>query len=135
MAPKKGLGKGLDSLIVKKVNTDAASTDDVSRETLLNINQVEPNPNQPRKRFNEDKLQELADSIKVHGIIQPLVVQKEGDRYIIIAGERRWRAARMLGLDEVLVNFKELSDMETMQIAIIENLQRENLNPIALLLV
>lgn len=80
MAPKKGLGKGLDSLIAKKVTADTVTTDDVSRETLLNINQVEPNPNQPRKRFNEDKLQELADSIKVHGIIQPLGVQSKFEK-------------------------------------------------------
>ena len=77
MAPKKGLGKGLDSLIAKKVPEVTETGSDVSRETFLNINKVEPNPNQPRKRFNEDKLQELADSIKVHGIIQPLVVQKK----------------------------------------------------------
>lgn len=130
MAPKKGLGKGLDSLIVKKVNTDAASTDDVSRETLLNINQVEPNPNQPRKRFNEDKLQELADSIKVHGIIQPLVVQKEGDRYIIIAGERRWRAARLAGIKEVPVVIRDFTEQELYEVALIENIQRQDLDPI-----
>lgn len=130
MAPKKGLGKGLDSLIVKKVNTDAASTDDVSRETLLNINQVEPNPNQPRKRFNEDKLLELADSIKVHGIIQPLVVQKEGDRYIIIAGERRWRAARLAGIKEVPVVIRDFTEQELYEVALIENIQRQDLDPI-----
>ena len=130
MAPKKGLGKGLDSLIVKKVNTDAASTDDVSRETMLNINQVEPNPNQPRKRFNEDKLQELADSIKVHGIIQPLVVQKEGDRYIIIAGERRWRAARLAGIKEVPVVIRDFTEQELYEVALIENIQRQDLDPI-----
>ena len=130
MAPKKGLGKGLDSLIVKKVNTDAASTDDVSRETLLNINQVEPNPNQPRKRFNEDKLLELADSIKVHGIIQPLVVQKEGDRYIIIAGERRWRAARLAGIKEVPVVIRDFTEQELYDVALIENIQRQDLDPI-----
>lgn len=130
MAPKKGLGKGLDSLIAKKVPDTAVATDDVSRETLLNINQVEPNPNQPRKRFNEDKLQELADSIKVHGIIQPLVVQKEGDRYIIIAGERRWRAARNAGLEQVPVIIKEYNSEETLAISLIENIQREDLSPI-----
>lgn len=130
MAPKKGLGKGLDSLIAKKVPDIAVATDDVSRETLLNINQVEPNPNQPRKRFNEDKLQELADSIKVHGIIQPLVVQKEGDRYIIIAGERRWRAARLAGVKEVPVVIRDFTEQELYEVALIENIQRQDLDPI-----
>lgn len=130
MAPKKGLGKGLDSLIAKKVTTDTVTTDDVSRETLLNINQVEPNPKQPRKRFNEDKLQELADSIKVHGIIQPLVVQKEGDRYIIIAGERRWRAARLAGVKEVPVVIRDFTEQELYEVALIENIQRQDLDPI-----
>lgn len=130
MAPKKGLGKGLDSLIAKKVTTDTTTADDVSRETLLNINQVEPNPNQPRKRFNEDKLQELADSIKVHGIIQPLVVQKEGDGYIIIAGERRWRAARLAGVKEVPVVIRDFTEQELYEVALIENIQRQDLDPI-----
>ena len=130
MAPKKGLGKGLDSLITKKVPDITGTADDVSRETLLNINQVEPNPNQPRKRFNEDKLQELADSIKVHGIIQPLVVQKENDRYIIIAGERRWRAARLAGVKEVPVVIRDFTEQELYEVALIENIQRQDLDPI-----
>ena len=130
MAPKKGLGKGLDSLIAKKVPEVAETTSDVSRETLLNINKVEPNPNQPRKRFNEDKLQELADSIKVHGIIQPLVVQKENDRYIIIAGERRWRAARLAGVKEVPVVIRDFTEQELYEVALIENIQRQDLDPI-----
>lgn len=129
MAPKKGLGKGLDSLITKKVS-ETASTENVSRETFLNINKVEPNPNQPRKRFNEDKLQELADSIKVHGIIQPLVVQKENDRYIIIAGERRWRAARLAGVKEVPVVIRDFTEQELYEVALIENIQRQDLDPI-----
>ncbi len=128
MAPKKGLGKGLDSLIAKKVET--TTEDNVSRETLLNINLVEPNPNQPRKRFNEDKLQELADSIKVHGIIQPLVVQKENERYIIIAGERRWRAARIAGVKEVPVVIRDFTEQELYEVALIENIQRQDLDPI-----
>ena len=128
MAQKKGLGKGLDSLIAKKL--PEAGTEDVSRETLLNINKVEPNPNQPRKRFNEDKLQELADSIKVHGIIQPLVVQKENDRYIIIAGERRWRAARLAGVKEVPVVIRDFTEQELYEVALIENIQRQDLDPI-----
>ena len=130
MAPKKGLGKGLDSLIAKKVPEVAETTSDVSRETLVNINKVEPNPNQPRKRFNEDKLQELADSIKVHGIIQPLVVQKENDRYIIIAGERRWRAARLAGVKEVPVVIRDFTEQELYEVALIENIQRQDLDPI-----
>lgn len=129
MAPKKGLGKGLDSLITKKV-PETTSTENVSRETFLNINKVEPNPNQPRKRFNEDKLQELADSIKVHGIIQPLVVQKENDRYIIIAGERRWRAARLAGVKEVPVVIRDFTEQELYEVALIENIQRQDLDPI-----
>ncbi len=129
MAPKKGLGKGLDSLITKKV-PETTSTENVSRETFLNINKVEPNPNQPRKRFNEDKLQELADSIKVHGIIQPLVVQKEKDRYIIIAGERRWRAARLAGVKEVPVVIRDFTEQELYEVALIENIQRQDLDPI-----
>ena len=130
MAPKKGLGKGLDSLIAKKVPATAEANTDVSRETFLNINKVEPNPNQPRKRFNEDKLQELADSIKVHGIIQPLVVQKENERYIIIAGERRWRAARLAGVKEVPVVIRDFTEQELYEVALIENIQRQDLDPI-----
>lgn len=129
MAPKKGLGKGLDSLIAKKVS-ETTETENVSRETLLNINMVEPNPNQPRKRFNEDKLQELADSIKVHGIIQPLVVQKENERYIIIAGERRWRAARLAGVKEVPAVIRDFTEQELYEVALIENIQRQDLDPI-----
>jgi len=130
MAPKKGLGKGLDSLIAKKVPEVVEAGSDVSRETFLNINKVEPNPNQPRKRFNEDKLQELADSIKVHGIIQPLVVQKENERYIIIAGERRWRAARLAGVKEVPVVIRDFTEQELYEVALIENIQRQDLDPI-----
>jgi len=129
MAAKKGLGKGLDSLIAKKI-PETIDAENVSRETLLNINTVEPNPNQPRKRFNEDKLQELADSIKVHGIIQPLVVQKENDRYIIIAGERRWRAARLAGVKEVPVVIRDFTEQELYEVALIENIQRQDLDPI-----
>ncbi len=129
MAPKKGLGKGLDSLIAKKI-PETVETENVSRETFLNINMVEPNPNQPRKRFNEDKLQELADSIKVHGIIQPLVVQKENERYIIIAGERRWRAARLAGVKEVPVVIRDFTEQELYEVALIENIQRQDLDPI-----
>ena len=127
----KGLGKGLDSLIVEKVSEETAFTDaNVSRETFININSIEPNNTQPRKDFDEDSLQELANSIKQHGIIQPLIVQKKEEHYEIIAGERRWRAARLAGEKQVPVIIKEYTDQEVLEIALIENLQREDLNPI-----
>lgn len=125
----KGLGKGLDSIIVDKLEGQEVEID-VSRETMLNINLVEPNRKQPRSHFEEDKLEELAESIRLHGIIQPLIVQKKDDHYEIIAGERRWRASRLAGLKEVPVVVKEYSDREVLEIALIENIQREDLNPI-----
>ena len=97
---------------------------------MLNISKVVPNKSQPRKNFNEDALQELADSIKEHGIIEPLIVQDRGDHYEIIAGERRWRAANLAGISEVPVIIKNLTNLEIMEIALIENIQREDLNPI-----
>ena len=111
MVAKRGLGKGLDSMIpdrgqrIKK-ETAKVEEENVSRETLIGINEIEPNKSQPRKVFDEDTLQELADSIKQYGIIQPLVVQKKGELYEIIAGERRWRAARMAGLKKIPVIIK-----------------------------
>lgn len=99
-------------------------------ELLLNINEVEPNRNQPRKEFDEDALLELADSVKQYGILQPLIVQKKKGYYEIIAGERRWRAAKMAGLKEVPVIIKEYTRQEIVEISLIENIQRENLNPI-----
>lgn len=129
MAVKKGLGKGLDSLIIDKIDSQQSNTN-VSRETLVNINMVEPNKDQPRKNFNEDTLQELADSIKIHGVIQPLIVQKKDKMFEIIAGERRWRAARLADLKEVPVIVKEYSKRDIFEIALIENIQREDLNPI-----
>ena len=99
-------------------------------ETMVKIDEIEPNRSQPRQNFDEDALQELADSIKLHGIIQPLIVQKNDEFYKIIAGERRWRAARLAGLTEVPVIVKDYTPMESMEIALIENLQREDLNPI-----
>lgn len=99
-------------------------------ETMVKIDEIEPNRSQPRQNFDEDALQELADSIKLHGIIQPLIVQKKDEFYKIIAGERRWRAARLAGLTEVPVIVKDYTPMESMEIALIENLQREDLNPI-----
>lgn len=106
------------------------NSSDVQVKKTLRTSEIEPNKTQPRKDFNEDTIASLAESIKEHGIIQPLLVRPFQGTYQIVAGERRWRAARMLGVDEVPVIIKELSDSETVQIALIENLQRENLNPI-----
>lgn len=132
MALKKGLnkGKGLAALIdvdVEKPSIDEAVRDNI---VLLNISKVEPNKNQPRKNFDEDALADLAESIKKVGIIEPLIVQKRDSYYEIIAGERRWRAANLAGLTEVPVIIKDLTDLEIVEIAIIENIQREDLNPI-----
>lgn len=128
MAVKKmGLGKGLDSMIPPKMNQTETSA---KGETVLKINDVEPNKDQPRKNFNEEALKELSDSIKLHGIVQPLVVSKQDNYYEIIAGERRWRAAKMAGLKEVPVVIKDYSPQEIMEVALIENIQREDLNPV-----
>ncbi len=133
-AKKRGLGMGIDNLIpdigleTKKEKT--VEQENVSRETLIPIIQIEPNRAQPRTRFDEDALQELADSIKLYGIIEPVVVQKRENHYEIIAGERRWRAARIAGLKEIPVVVKEYSEDEIFTIALIENIQRQDLNPI-----
>lgn len=133
---KTGLGKGLDSLIpvAKKEKMIERKTgnpgEEKAVERTLKITEIEPNRDQPRKNFNEDALLELAESIKNVGIIQPIIVQKREDYYEIIAGERRWRAAKMAGLKEVPVIIKNFSDLEIVEIALIENIQRENLNPI-----
>lgn len=134
-AKKMGLGKGLDSMIPPKRNDkvdNSVNVGTVSKtgETILKINEVEPNKDQPRKNFNEEALQELSDSIKQHGIVQPLVVSKQDDYYEIIAGERRWRAAKMAGLKEIPVVIKDYSPQEIMEVALIENIQREDLNPV-----
>lgn len=132
---RRGLGQGLDNLIPDigiepKTEKKKASEENVSRETLIPLNDIEPNRAQPRTRFDEDALHELADSIKQYGIIEPIVVQKRGKRFEIIAGERRWRAARIAGLKEVPVVIKEYSEDEIFTIALIENIQRQDLNPI-----
>lgn len=133
-AKKMGLGKGLDSMIPPKSTGTKAAKDNEKMsktgETILKINEVEPNKDQPRKNFNEDSLLELSESIKMHGIVQPLVVSKKKDYYEIIAGERRWRAAKMAGLKEVPVVIKDYSPQEIMEVALIENIQREDLNPV-----
>jgi ParB-like partition proteins len=132
MATKKsGLGKGLDSLIpANKVVEEKKEEPKETPDAMLKITQVEPNREQPRKVFNEDALLELAESIKQFGILQPLLVQKKEDYYEIIAGERRWRAAKLAGLKEVPVIIKQLTEQEIVEISLIENIQRENLNPI-----
>ena len=130
MAKKKmgGLGKGLDSLFADLPVTTA---DDASVSTLP-LREIEPDPDQPRKRFDEDALNQLADSIAENGLLQPIAVRpkKLGTGYIIIAGERRWRAARLAGLDEVPVVIKDVTDEQAAALALIENLQREDLDPI-----
>ena len=138
MDKKKGLGRGLESLFafydneqVEEIATKKTPIVESKSVDELNINDITPNPNQPRKHFDQDALQELADSIKVHGVIQPLVVNKlENGKYMIIAGERRWRASKLAGLDKVPVVIKNYSDKQVKEISIIENLQREDLNPI-----
>ena len=138
----RGLGKGLDSLIPDavgeaKVKKEAVETKAVGdaveknqQETLVKITAVEPNRKQPRKNFDEDSLQELSDSIKQVGLIQPILVQDRKDHYEIIAGERRWRAAKLAGLKEVPVIIRDYTEQEIMEISLIENIQREDLNPI-----
>ncbi len=138
----RGLGKGLDSLIPdavgeakkKKESTaisEVESTDKKgTQETIVKITMVEPNRKQPRKNFDEDALQELSDSIKQVGLIQPILVQDKKDHYEIIAGERRWRAAKLAGLKEIPVIIRNYSEQEIMEISLIENIQREDLNPI-----
>lgn len=126
-----GLGKGLDSLI-PTIETEEQKEKEVEKGApfFMDIHQIEPNREQPRKLFDEESLAELADSIRQYGILQPLLVQKKEDYYAIIAGERRWRAARLAGLKEVPVVIKELSRQESMEISLIENIQRQDLNPV-----
>ena len=138
MAAKRGgLGKGLDSLIPdNKLSKTTKKAEEVEKKPenagpiMMKINDVEPNRDQPRKNFEEDALLELADSIKQFGVLQPLIVQKRNDYYEIIAGERRWRASKLAGLKEVPVIVKDYTRQEIVEISLIENIQRENLNPI-----
>lgn len=120
---KRGLGKGLGALI-SSANSEETGVKEIK------INDIEPNINQPRKNFNDEKLLQLSESIKQHGIVQPIIVKKEADIYRIVTGERRWRAARIAGLTMVPVIIKELSNRQVMEVALIENLQREDLNAI-----
>mgnify|MGYP000559216311 CR=1 FL=1 len=145
-AKKMGLGRGLNTLIpkapivdeedveqVKKKVSRSSKTkkkEETKKELTLPIDKIEPNPDQPRNQFDEDTLQELADSIKQYGMLQPILVTPKDDFYEIIAGERRWRAAKIAGVKEVPVIVKEYTDQEILEIGLIENIQRENLNPI-----
>ena len=125
---QRGLGKGLDSLI--PASRDNEIKEKKQNETVVKIAKVEPNRDQPRKNFDEDSLQELADSIKQFGLLQPILVQDKKNYYEIIAGERRWRAAKIAGLKEIPVIIRNYTDQEIVEIALIENIQREDLNPI-----
>ena len=133
-AKSKGLGKGLGALIPLD-DLDVKSEIDINKKAgspdkMIKISKIEPRKDQPRKTFNEDKLQELADSIKKYGIIEPIIVQDQGSYYEIVAGERRWRAAMKAGLKEVPVRIREFTEQEKAEISLIENIQREDLNPI-----
>lgn len=146
--PRTGLGKGLDSMIPNKNKSKQKKTDtsndfkkedhvsnhilseNVNLENMIDIQKIEPNRTQPRRKFDEDSIIELSDSIKQYGVLQPLLVQKKDDYYEIIAGERRWRAAKKAGLKELPVIIKDYSEEEVVQISLIENIQREDLNPI-----
>ena len=132
----RGLGKGLDSLIPNTIGESKGKADkgtgseNKNPETMVKLTAVEPNRDQPRKNFDEDALLELAESIKQFGLLQPILVQERDGYYEIIAGERRWRAAKIAGLKEVPVIIKNLTDQEIVEISLIENIQREDLNPI-----
>ncbi len=133
-AKKSGLGGGLNALFsqdsVAAVTTAPVQNEGVNAVFEVNINSVEPGDGQPRKSFDKEKIEQLAESIKEHGIIQPIIVSKSGNSYKIIAGERRWRAARVAGLKKVPVIEKEVTDRQILEMALIENIQREDLNPI-----
>ena len=125
---KKALGRGLGSLIQEAQTEAAASNNEAAN--MVSLSEVHPNPNQPRTHFNETELEELSESIRAHGVLQPLLVRKDGDSYEIIAGERRYQASKIAGLEEVPVVIKDVDDQEMLQLALIENLQRSDLNPI-----
>ena len=133
MAPKRGLGKGLDSLIPNSVDTKEVVQNTETAEKpdrFVDINKLEPNREQPRKNFDQEALAELADSIKKFGLIQPILVQDRDSYYEIVAGERRWRASKLAGLKEVPVIIRKFTEQEIVEISLIENIQREDLNPI-----
>ncbi|UMZ75177.1 ParB/RepB/Spo0J family partition protein [Natranaerofaba carboxydovora] len=122
---KRGLGKGLDALI-----PELSEEEKKNNISEVDINKLRANPNQPRKSISDEKIRELTESIKNHGVLQPLIVRKLGELYQIIAGERRWKAAKEAGLKKVPIILKDLSDSEVMQVALLENIQREDLNPL-----
>ena len=125
---KKALGRGLGSLIQEAQTEAAASNNDATN--MVSISEIHPNPNQPRTHFNETELEELSESIRAHGVLQPLLVRKDDSGYEIIAGERRYQASKIAGLEEVPVVIKDVDDQEMLQLALIENLQLSDLNPI-----
>ena len=127
MAKKHGLGRGLGALIPEQ---EEKSNEEAKKSLLIDINSIRPNSEQPRKTFDEEKILALSESIKQYGIIQPLVLNKVDDNYIIVAGERRWRAAKKAGISEVPAVIMNLSDKEILEISLIENIQRQDLNPI-----
>ncbi len=130
MAKRSGLGAGLNTLIPDKLNKDTKKDGKTGEDILVDIDRVEPDKNQPRKNFNEDELNELCDSIKNHGVLEPLIVQDKKTYLKIVCGERRWRAAKMAGLKKIPVLIKDLTDKEAAEISLIENIQRKDLNPI-----
>ena len=125
MNKKSALGKGLGALIPNEV-----SSKDSNKPSLISLNLIKSNEKQPRKSFDDEKIAELAQSIKEHGIIQPIILNKKDDYYVIVAGERRWRASKLLGLKEVPAIVMDLSDKDILEISLIENIQRQDLNPI-----
>jgi len=128
---KKGLGRGLDALF-QSSEADTRISDYIKHEAFqeIKISDIDRNINQPRKIFDDESLSELADSIKQHGVLQPIIVKSDGTRFKLVAGERRWRAARLAGLKEIPAIIKDSDEAQSIEIALIENLQRENLNPI-----
>ena len=130
MKPQRGLGRGLNALLSDEALSVATGGEEIVK--VVNINDVEPNLGQPRKSFGEDELHELSKSILEHGIIQPLIVREKNNKYEIVAGERRYRAARLAGLNELPIIIKTFSDQQTLEVALIENIQRQDLNPMEL---
>ena len=126
----KALGRGLSSLLPSRPAPVAAAPAPAAEPTKLPLDAIITNPNQPRRVFNPNPITELADSIRAHGVLQPLIVRRMGDKFQIVAGERRWRAARLAGVSEVPVLIQQVTDNEALEIALIENIQREDLNPI-----
>ena len=132
MAGKTGLGKGLDALFSSNIANISEEEKIKEGEAIVNLKliEVEPNKNQPRMNFNDEKIEDLAESIKEYGVIQPIIVTKKNDYYQIVAGERRWRAAKKAGLNEIPAIIRNYTEQKNKEVALIENIQREDLNPI-----